>query len=290
MKLSIEKRRSLRGYMFVSPFIVGALLFFVYPIITSLRLSVSKLDSVQGLQMHFVGFEQYKNAFMTDMNFVPYLWQSLLNMLRYTPLIVVLSLILAIMINRNFKLRGLFRVIFFLPFLLGTGYVMNQLLGQNIQGNSLDISRGLLVPEQITNTFGPMVSGAISTYLSIITMVLWQSGVQILLYLSGLQSISPSLYESARCDGATEWEIFWKITLPMLSPIILLTIVFTIVVSFTDMTNPVIMYIYTTTFKTPPQFEFGAAMGWIYFLIVFVIIGLIFLIMSRFIKNVSGAR
>jgi len=289
-KLTIERRRALRGLMFVSPFIVGVLVFFIYPLIVSIRLSVSKLE-IKGFQMAFDGFDNYRRAFMVDKDFVTKFLYSLTNMAQYTPLIVIFSLILAILISRRFKFRAVFRVIFFLPFLLGTGLVMQYLLGQGISGKSLDISRGIIVPEQIMLTFGSAVSNAVSQYLNLISMALWQSGVQVLLFLSGIQSIPLSLYESAKCDGATEWESFWKITLPMLSPIILLNIVFTIVTSFTDITNAVMDYIYQIAFKSAaPQYEYSAALGWIYFAVVIVVIGAVFLAMGKFVKNVSGAR
>ena len=276
--------------MFVSPFIVGVLVFFIYPLIVSIRLSVSKLE-IKGFQMAFDGFDNYRRAFMVDKDFVTKFLYSLTNMAQYTPLIVIFSLILAILISRRFKFRAVFRVIFFLPFLLGTGLVMQYLLGQGISGKSLDISRGIIVPEQIMLTFGSAVSNAVSQYLNLISMALWQSGVQVLLFLSGIQSIPLSLYESAKCDGATEWESFWKITLPMLSPIILLNIVFTIVTSFTDITNAVMDYIYQIAFKSAaPQYEYSAALGWIYFAVVIVVIGAVFLAMGKFVKNVSGAR
>lgn len=281
MQISYEKRKSLSGLMFVSPFILGTILFFLYPLITSIRLSFSKLQSAKGLVMQFIGLDNYVRAFTWDLQFMPNLLESVKSMLIYTPLIVVFSMIFAIMINYKFALRGFFRVAFFLPFLLGSGYVMNQLLGMNIQATSLDISRGILVPEQLALIFGPGITNWIYIYLSIITIILWKSGVQILLFLSGLQSIPESLYEASKCDGATEWERYWKITLPMLSPMILLNIVFTIIMSFIDMTNNAMSYIYNTTFKNPVQFEYGAAMSWVYFAIVLLVIGGVFVIMGR---------
>lgn len=125
------------------------------------------------------------------------------------------------------------------------------------------VARGILFPQDAVFYLGPRVFGIINGFLNRITIVLWRLGVQVLLYLSGLQGISPFLYESAKVDGATEWEMFWKITLPMMSPVILLNIVYTMIDSFVDINNPILAYFNEQAFEQL-NFDYAAALTWIY--------------------------
>ena len=138
--------------------------------------------------------------------------------------------------------------------------------------------------EVLGSEFGSVRAGrANASVLDRITVVLWKSGVQIVLFLAGLQGISSSLYEAARVDGATEWEMFWKITLPMITPVILMNAVYTIVSFFTDATNPIVDYIYKQSFGNPQQFAHGAAMGWMYFAFAFALCILTIGVMRNFV-------
>jgi ABC-type sugar transport system permease subunit len=158
---------------------------------------------------------------------------------------------------------------------------MRQLIYQGVDKQVLSIADGDIIPYEILNYFGSTIVNAVQTVLGIIVTVLWSSGVQILLFLSGLQSISPALYEAAKIDGATQWEIFWKVTIPMISPIMLLNIIYTIVDSFTNIRNPLLEYIQSYGF-TQAQFEYGAALGWIYFLFIGLVVAVIFGIMKGY--------
>lgn len=133
---------------------------------------------------------------------------------------------------------------------------------------------------------GPVISSVVQSFLDRITIVLWKSGVQIILFLAGLQGISTSYYEAARCDGATEWEMFWKITLPMISPVILLNFIYTMVSYFSSSDNALVEYILNQVFKNT-QFGTGAAMGWVYFLFTFLLCAVVFVIMQRRVVNVG---
>lgn len=279
--LSLHTKDQLKGLVFVSPFILGVLAFFIYPVFLSLRLSFGKIDNIIGLQISFAGITNYTRAFLMDVNFVPIFIQVVRDTIVKFPLTIVLSLIIAIMINRDIKGRGLFRVIFFIPFLLGTGEVMRQLLNQGVDTQVLSITDGKIIPYNILNYFGHSVVEAVQGVFGIIVLVLWGCGVQILLFLAGLQSISPALYEAAKIDGATEWEIFWKVTVPMISPMLLLNLIYTIVDSFTNVTNPMLEYIQSYGF-TKAQFEYGAAMGWIYFAFIGAVVAVVFAFMKNY--------
>lgn len=143
------------------------------------------------------------------------------------------------------------------------------------------------MPQVVQDYLGPEVTDVIGGFFSRITMVLWKSGVQIIMTLAGIQGISSALYEAARVDGATEWEMFWKITLPMITPVLLLTTVYTIVASTVE-DSDVVNYIVNTAFKnTNVNFEYSAAMGWIYFIFILALIGIVFVLMKPFVNRVA---
>ena len=186
-----------------------------------------KITSFKGLLTEWVGLKNYEYIFFYDINFIPTFLQVVYDTLLNTPLCMVFSLVIAILINRKMVGRGFFRTAFFIPVLLGSGYIMKQLLGMGVDGTT--ITTGIMVPKLISDLLGVSITTVVQGFLDRITVVLWKSGVQIVLFLAGLQGISGPLYEAARVDGATEWEMFWKITLPMITPIILMNIVYTIV-------------------------------------------------------------
>lgn len=284
---SFEKRRSRAGYIFLSPWLFATVFLLVYPVIYSFVLSFSELKNItETFNFTFVGIENYKEAFVVDDRFPGYLITSVSDMLIYTPMILVFSLLVAILINRDIKGRAVFRLVFFLPVLLGSGYVMRELLGQDVQSGSMEIARGMLLPPTVQAYVGETVTGYINEFFNRITLVMWKSGVQIVLALSGLQGISPSLFEASKIDGAGEWESFWKITLPMITPILLLNAVYTII-SFAFENSNLLNYIMEQAFSKN-KFEYSAAIGWIYFFIVLVLLGIVFAIFNPFVKRVHG--
>lgn len=286
-RLSMAQKRSLEALIFLTPWLIGLCLFFLRPIWVSLRLSFSEIVKMKGFVMDWVGLTNYQHIFFYDINFVPMFLQTIVDTLLNTPICIVFSLVIAILLNRKMVGRGFFRATFFIPVLLGAGYVMKQMLGMGADGTT--ITTGIMVPDLIADLLGHNLTEFLQEVLDRITVVLWKSGVQIVLFLAGLQGISSSLYEAARVDGATEWEMFWKITLPMITPVILMNSVYTIVNFFTDATNPIVDYIYQQSFGNPQQFAHGAAMGWTYFAFAFALCIATIGIMRRFVF-VSGGK
>ena len=284
---TLEHKRMLEGYIFISPWLAGFALFFISAVFSSLVLSFSKMVKLSGMVTEWIGAANYMKAFVWDIKFIPIFLDMIKLTLIDTPLIIVFSLLISIMINRDIRGRSIFREIFFIPVLLGSGFVMQQLLGQKVNQQAMEVARGILLPQEVTLYLGPLISGLIKGFLDRITIVLWGSGVQILLFLAGLQGISKSLYESARCDSATEWEMFWKITLPMISPVLLLNVIYTIIRSFTDISNP--MMLYTESLIKKVQFEYAAALGWIYLLFIMVLVGTVYNILRSYVYH-SGIR
>ena len=283
---SFEKRKNRAGYVFLSPWLFATVFLLIYPVVFSFLMSFGNIKSLTSYNMTFAGFENYKEAFVVDDSFLPLLLDTVSTMLIDTPMILIFSLITAVILNRSFKLRSFFRLVFFLPVLLGTGYIMSQLLGQNVQSGSMEIARGMLLPANVQQYLGSTITKYITDFFNRITLIMWNSGVQIVLFLSGLQGISPSLYEASRIDGASEWEIFWKITLPMTTPILLLNAVYT-VISFAFEDNDLLNYIVSQGFEKN-KFEYSSAMSWIYFSVVLILLGVIFAVISPFIKKMNN--
>lgn len=279
-KLTIERRQSLHGVMFISLWIIGFLVFLAYPLLDSLWLSFNRLTNLQSLQTEWRGFDNFYRAFAVDTGYLPRFSAAIRRSVLNTPLIIIFSLILSILLNKEIKARGFFRAMFFLPMLLGTGFIMKQLLGSGSPSETLQ--QGITIPEIVYLYLGPQLGDAIQNILNLLSEVLWRSSVQIILFLSGLQGISHSYYEAARCDGANAWEEFWKITLPMLSPVILLNVVYTLIDSFSDGTNDLLDYVTYQTFSKL-RFGYGAALGWIYFVVCLAIVLVVYVVISRFV-------
>ncbi len=288
-RLTLRQRRTLEGLMFVSPWIIGAILFFIEPIWTSINLSFREIVNQRGFILDDTATLKYYEdiLFGAQANaYLPMFLEVIRDTAINTPINLVFSLFIAILINKEIKGRGFFRTVFFIPVLLGSGYVMKQLLGIGV-GNVVTNQVDGVLTSTLMRSLGGTFASVIQAFLSKITVVLWHSGVQIILFLAGLQGIPGSLYEAARCDGATEWENFWKITLPILSPIILLNFIYTMVDSFTDSNNAIVSQLIGLFRKGGVRFSEGAAVGWLYFSFTFIVCGLALIIMKRFTFNIG---
>lgn len=278
--LNARVRNTLEAYTFLLPFIIGITVFFAFPILVSVKLSFGTLVSMEGFQIRWSGFSHYLNAFVLDANFIPTFLTVVSKTLVYVPLIIIFSLILAIMLNKNIRFKGFFRVAMFLPFLLGSGYIMQLLNEQGITTGALSLQDSPIFPKEFLTYMGPTVQKVIDSFFEVIVSVLWSSGVQILIFLSGLQGISSSLYESAQVDGANEVEVFFKITLPMMAPIVTLNIIYTLVNLFTASDNAMLKYIQQKGFWQF-EWEYAAALGWLYFLFILLLVALVMWSMNR---------
>lgn len=282
----LRKRKALVGYGFIAPWLIGFGVFCLFPVVYSLIFSFSEIKDPTTFSFKMVGFQNYLDAFLVDTEFLPTFLQSIGDTAINLVLILFFSFFIAIIINRKIRFRSFFRMVFFLPVILGTGFILDQILGENLQEQSITLVRELLLSEDIVRTMPAEFLEMIQELLNRITVVLWNSGVQILLFLTGLQGISPSIYEAARVDAAGEWEQFWLITLPLMAPMILLTVVYTLVSGFTNSSNEVLEYILEIAFEKN-QLELSSAMGWVYFLFIILFVGLTFLVMRKPIERAS---
>lgn len=264
-------REKVSGLFFVSPWIIGFILFALYPMGYSIYLSLNSVRiTVNGIEPTWVGFENYTRAFATDRVMIEYLMGFLQDSIVMILVINVFALLFAIILSGKIRMRGFFRVIFFLPVIVISGPVMKELVnaGAITIGSieHLDILYALyeLFGEGIFNFF-------LNTFENLIYMF-WFSGVQLLVYLAVLQKRDAGIYEAAEIDGASPWETFWKITLPSLKPVIFINVVYTIILLATFDNNNVILEIKNVMFVADKGFGFSSALAWIYF---FALIGLI---------------
>ena len=203
--MTMQKRNNLEALMFLSPWIIGTCVFFINALVSSIRLSFSEIVQLRGFVMEWIGFDNFEHIFMYDINFMPTFLSVVTDTLINTPLVLVFSLIIAMLINQPVPGKGFFRTCFFIPVLLGSGYVMSQLLEIDATGS---VGVGIALPQVLQEMLGTTIVSVVQPFLDRITLILWNSGVQIILFLAGLQGISSSLYEAAKCDGATQWEMF----------------------------------------------------------------------------------
>lgn len=278
--MTIRRRHVLVGLSFVSPWIIGFLWFFAVPFVRTVMLSFGTITNYGTFSVTFAGWEHFYRAFYVDGQFIPMFLNVVRDALINIPLIIFFSFYFSVILNRKMKGRGLFRMLCFLPVILGTGFVMEQLLGNNVSSESIKIAEEFLLPPDMLAYIGPKAAGYVTFFLERLNLILWHCGVQILIFLSGLQEVPASLYEAAKVDSATEWESLWFITMPMMAPLVLLNLVYTMVDSFTDASNPIIQYILDYGFEFN-QFEYASAIGLIYLLFVLAFIGIVFLLFRK---------
>lgn len=290
---SIERLKSRYAYIFLSPWLLGMLFFFLVPIIQSVYFSFSRVAIEDGVESKFLGLANYKYVLFKDTQYVENFVDALTDMIISVPFILVISLILAVLLNNKFKGRLFFRSLFFLPVIIASGAVLGLYLNA-ASGTATEVavnesvSFGMI---DFTEIFSALnLPNAIEKYLGIaldnLFMLVWQSGIQIILFIAGLQSIPDLLYEVSKVEGATKWEEFWFITLPMLGRTIFLVIVFTIVENITKSNNKVMINGYN--FFNNIEYGKGSAALWLYFVVVGVLMAVILLIYNKhFLKRWS---
>lgn len=287
---SLDKRKARSGWLFVLPFVLGFIFIYLPIIFDSIKFSFSEIviQTGGGYKLNFVGMQNYSNAFLVDTTFSTTLVAGLQQLIIDIPAIVLFSLFIAIILNQKILGRAAFRAIFFIPVILTTGLISqidtNNAVLDYMRDASIDTgaggestSTGIVSAMDIERLFSGMVVGnqivpIVVNIVNRIFDVVNRCGVQMLIFLSGLQSISPAIYESCQIDGASGWETFWKVTLPMISPIILVNVIYTIIDAFTSASNKVMEYI-DSVYNSPNNGNvLSSAMSWTYFLIVILII------------------
>ena len=292
-KKGVEQLKSRYGRLFVLPWEIGLVLFFIVPLFTSIIYSFSTVTLGQGgITTQWAGLEWYKYIINSDPNYLTNVKSAISNFMVQLPIIVALSLILAIILNQKFAGRMMARAIFFLPVIIATGVILDLLTSEYINvslitssanssgagnyGSSMidfdAILGNLGLPEDITKIIGD--------YIGSIFNLLWSCGIQIVLFIAGLQTIPDQLYEVSKVEGASKWEEFWYITIPMLGNSILLVMVYTMIDIFTKKTG-----VMESAFKLMDEkliYDRASAMLWFYFIIVAIIMALVLAVYNRF--------
>ena len=292
---TMQAKRARVGTLFILPFIIGFLAFMVRPLIMSLQMSFSSVN-VLDATMKPVRFSNYTYAFVSDPDFSRLLMEESGRMVINTIATLVLSFVIAVILNQNFKGRTLCRVIFFLPVILSSGVLpgiesSNQFF--NLMANisqSVSESSGVNLSQSLQNLLS--VSGVAGSVFDIIFQmidaiydIVMASGIQIIIFLSGLQSISPSLYEAADVEGCSAWESFWKITFPMVSPLLLVNCIYTIIDFFMKNSNSVMEHINDVMYGSQMDYGVASAESWVYFGVALVFIGISTFIITRAVKS-----
>ena len=296
---SLDKRKARAGWLFVLPFLIGLVIIYLPIVFESLKQTFYVYKALgDGVDAKtFVGFENYREVLTgSNATFLQTLFTGLKDMLFDIPAILIFSLFVAVILNQKMVGRAAFRAIFFLPVIVTTGMMASimtashtssaEAVNLGAQATSAEklasamAIEGLLERIFTSLGFGLGLVTYIAQAVTNIADIVNRSGVQILIFLAALQSISPAIYESCQIDGATSWETFWKVTFPMVSPMILVNAVYTIIDSFTVNSNVVMRAIDDTYLKSSNQ---SAAMGWMYFLVVLLIVGVVAGAISAFV-------
>lgn len=287
-----KKRQILYGYGFIGIWLIGFILLTLIPLIRSIMFSLSDVSITgnEGIVTYPVGFDNFINILTTDVTFIDNILMFLSEMILYVPVILILSMMIAIMLNQKIKFRALFRGIFFLPVIIVSGPVINELLNQGAGSVPLIEQYGML--ETIGEILPSFLAQPLQSLLSEMIMVLWFSGVQIVLFLAGLQKMSAEVYEAAQIDGASPWETFWKITLPSLRNIMVVAAIYTVVMLSTFSNNAVLGLIRQMMFASNGGYGYASAMSWLYFILIGILLMIVVLIIApkEKVKRIKGGK
>ncbi|MDF2543943.1 MAG: transporter periplasmic subunit [Herbinix sp.] len=265
------KRHDLIAYLFLLPWLVGILVFVCIPLISSIHFSTSKVRvTLQGLVLTANGIENFKTA-LSDTWFTENIVNFAVKTALSLPVIIVFSMMVAIMLNTKMRGKGIFRVLFFLPVVISSGPVMSEFTNQKIATVPMLQEMGL--ENILMNLLPRYLAQPISSVFSQIILILWFSGVQILIFLAGLQKVDAYIYEAASIDGASAWEGFWKITLPSLKNITFVTTIYTLIALATFDNNDIVGYIRNKMFDSiNGGYGIACAMAWIYAAVILLLL------------------
>ena len=298
---SLDVRKARAGWIFILPFLIGFVLIYLPIIFDSIKYSFHEIKILVGggYELEWVGWKNYSDAILVDTSFVTTLVSGLKQLVLDIPSIVLFSLFVAIVLNQKIAGRAAFRAIFFIPVILTTGLISdidagNTMYSYMSDAEGIDDGSGqesaateIVSVMDVERLFANMMIGTeiveyVVSLVNNIFNIINRCGVQMLIFLSGLQSISPAIYESCSIDGASGWETFWKITLPMVSPMILVNSIYTVIDAFTSSDNKVMAYI-STVYEEANGNVLSSAMSWMYFLVVILIIAAVAGLLGSFV-------
>lgn len=274
-----ERRENLLGYLFLAPWLLGFLVFTIYPLIYTFFLSFNDVKlTALGWQTQIIGIENYVTALLKNILFGPALLEFLLMEAVYVPAIIIIAFILAILLNQKIRFRAGFRMIYFLPVIVLSGSVMYQLMDS---GSTEIYSVDDIFIFKVIFSYSPFIARGFYFLFQNFAYVLWFTGIPIVLFINGLQKIDEALFEAAQIDGATPWQILWKITIPMIKPIVLVVTLFTIVQLGILPINPVYGMIAEAIYNTSGGLGVASAYAYMYSLAILLVIFVAFLLLRE---------
>ncbi len=287
----ITELKSRYGRIFVLPWVIGIVIFFLIPLVQSVIFSFSEISIAAGsIKTDILGMGHYKEILNVDPNYTVWLKNSVTSFLYSLPIIILISIVLALLLNQKFRGRLFFRALYFLPVIISTGAIMNlifQTTSSDLSGIGVSesYSASMFSVEDIVTWLG--LDGQIGEYISLVISkifdLVWSCGIQTVLFLAGLQSVPASLYEASRVEGATKWEEFWFITFPMLSRVTLLVAVFTMVELITNERTEMVKQVYSM--MRSGIYDKTSAMLWFYFLVNGALMGFVVFLYNRFLMK-----
>ncbi|MFW6257124.1 MAG: carbohydrate ABC transporter permease [Bacillota bacterium] len=300
INLKYKTQKKVYGLLFVSPFLLGFIFLFLVPFVQSAYYSLSEIEiTSSGYEVHYLGLDNYMFAFFENASFVPNLLVEIRNIVAELPMIIIFSFLAAAVLNQKFRGRFFARAIFFLPVILGAGVVLSLQQGDFAMEMAMESTMGstgesaqaaeeagmfsasgfenFMMNFRLPEFFTTYVIQAVNEIPDIINA----SAIQILIFLAGLQGIPSSLYESAKVEGASGWEKFWLITFPLLSPVILINIVYTVIDQFVGEKSSMLEFINSFIFDA--SYTRGTAMAFIFFMVIAVFLLIVGSVVSRFV-------
>ncbi len=282
MKMSYQSKKAVYGFLFTIPWLIGAVIFFVAPVLLSFLFSINEVDSVS-FQFTYIGFKQYSEFFVGNATFLPELTKSIRDMLLSVVMVMFFSLFIANILVAKFRGSRFFQTVFFLPFIISTSMVIYIINGSMEAGGDvgqsmelqLTIFRNILASTNISADIGSTLEEMLNSMIN----VSWKCGLQIVLFMAAIRNISPSVKEAAVIEGATGWETFWKITFPMISPVFQLNLIYSIIDSFMDQSNGIVSWI--EGLSSGLELTASTTLACIYYGIVFIIIGILLLLLRK---------
>lgn len=286
-RISLRLREALHGYGFTLIWVVGFAFFMLFPLVETFRYSLNQVTvTAEGIQLDFLQWANYTRALFTDPTFVELIIGYAVETLVSVPIVLIFSMIIALFLNLDFKFKGLFRTIFFLPVVITSGPVIRELTAQGAT-SAPGIANNPAVVAFLTELPRALRS-PVEYLLTSFILILWFSGVQILIYLASLQKVDKSVYEAAAIDGASAWEMYWKITLPSLTTATVVNAIYTIITLSHFSENKVIQYIYKQTYAVQGGFGYASAMAFIYFIVMVLLLAVVYLFLTQWAKKESA--
>lgn len=289
---TLEQRRESMGYAFILPWVIGVSLFFIYPMAQSLVFLFNKVEILAGdMLLQYVGMDNIYQVFMVDEMNLRLMVENVGSTFLNAVLVVLFSLIVAILINKPFRGRGICRALLALPILVSSSVLM-QMFEEDLfrlsveSGAQASVFSGQIIENLLVKMgFSWEMVWDFTDIVARIMDLIWQSGIQILLFVAGMQAIPSSYMEVCQIEGATPWQSFWRVTFPLISPFLQLNFIFAVIDSFTLYSNPVIVKI--NEYFQSLEYSYGMALSIAYFIGILLLLGIIMKLMTRYLYQVD---